>query len=521
MKCEEGEPGVITWRPDHDTPDTVYYQCFTHRYLGWKINVLDRCDSRGAQASEIDEIYVQPDAPETLVPASSIRHETKVKPNNLFLLQDETGPVSKINGENKAGAPEISKMITDGILAAEALEETAKNHKIQQQRNNDDAVPILHNNGEPIRTSGIEPLPIFLTPPKSSIARPFRHDNRPPFPEQDGSSQYIFPLKGNQPFRNGPPFQGDYKRLSVEPIRKQYGDSYHHHGSMPQKISLPPQPLRRDYAVNLKVLPASFPPQSLQKQMQRNSGPKKQFPLKEKEFHASPQSGFGFKPDSVVVESGFTPIMRRQDDDTVETDRKDEIEENIEYEDETYDDEGAEETGSHKQRRSNAETNPFDDNDDDIESLPTNSELLIKTLEPMFIPSPPDSTNATKLAKKKYAADDLQFMEIENGEDKMAMAGERHAYYLPPDPKMKSTKIFPAGTVVTFDGKALKDMPFLKSGSALYPIMPRHINNPSTEQLKHLPQFGPFKGEIPPLSPELMVPHLSIDALKRKSKSST
>lgn len=52
LKCEEGEPGVITWRPDENTPDTVYYQCFTHRYLGWKINVLDSCDSNG-QSSKL------------------------------------------------------------------------------------------------------------------------------------------------------------------------------------------------------------------------------------------------------------------------------------------------------------------------------------------------------------------------------------------------------------------------------------------------------------------------------------
>jgi hypothetical protein len=31
LKCDEGEPGVITWTPDQNTPDTVYYQCFTHR----------------------------------------------------------------------------------------------------------------------------------------------------------------------------------------------------------------------------------------------------------------------------------------------------------------------------------------------------------------------------------------------------------------------------------------------------------------------------------------------------------
>lgn len=52
LKCEEGEPGVITWRPDENTPDTVYYQCFTHRYLGWKINVLDSCDI-GGQSSKL------------------------------------------------------------------------------------------------------------------------------------------------------------------------------------------------------------------------------------------------------------------------------------------------------------------------------------------------------------------------------------------------------------------------------------------------------------------------------------
>lgn len=26
LTCEQGEPGVIQWTPDQDTPDTVYYQ---------------------------------------------------------------------------------------------------------------------------------------------------------------------------------------------------------------------------------------------------------------------------------------------------------------------------------------------------------------------------------------------------------------------------------------------------------------------------------------------------------------
>lgn len=44
LHCEEGEPALLQWTPDNDTPDVVYYQCYTHRYLGWKIRVVDSCD---------------------------------------------------------------------------------------------------------------------------------------------------------------------------------------------------------------------------------------------------------------------------------------------------------------------------------------------------------------------------------------------------------------------------------------------------------------------------------------------
>ena len=36
--CPKGA-AVYTWRPTKDTPDLVYYQCATHAFLGWKINV--------------------------------------------------------------------------------------------------------------------------------------------------------------------------------------------------------------------------------------------------------------------------------------------------------------------------------------------------------------------------------------------------------------------------------------------------------------------------------------------------
>lgn len=45
LKCDESsQPAAFSWTPDANTPDNLYYQCFTHRWLGWKIRVVDSCD---------------------------------------------------------------------------------------------------------------------------------------------------------------------------------------------------------------------------------------------------------------------------------------------------------------------------------------------------------------------------------------------------------------------------------------------------------------------------------------------
>lgn len=145
LKCDAGEPGVITWKPDRNTPDTVYYHCFTHRYLGWKIHVHDSCDGIGANggdnigaaASDRHEIREPAPVREDYAAESSIRHETKVSPNDNFLLKHQT---DLIKNHNMNGTPpklsfeitkssEITKLISDGIRAAEALEESLlRNH---------------------------------------------------------------------------------------------------------------------------------------------------------------------------------------------------------------------------------------------------------------------------------------------------------------------------------------------------------------------------------------------------------
>ncbi|KAL7731006.1 hypothetical protein ACLKA6_014229 [Drosophila palustris] len=166
LKCDAGEPGVISWKPDKNTPDTVYYHCFTHRYLGWKIHVHDTCDgiggaSEGIGAAASDRHEIREPAPvrEDYAAESSIRHETKVSPNDNFLLKHQT---DLIKNHNMNGTPpklsfeitkssEITKLISDGIRAAEALEESLLRNQTIHAAADPQSPPSTHikDNGGP------------------------------------------------------------------------------------------------------------------------------------------------------------------------------------------------------------------------------------------------------------------------------------------------------------------------------------------------------------------------------------
>ncbi|XP_065916173.1 protein Skeletor, isoforms B/C-like [Dysidea avara] len=47
VSCEgdESEAAILTWTPDDNTPDLVYYQCANHFHLGWSIEVMNGTDS--------------------------------------------------------------------------------------------------------------------------------------------------------------------------------------------------------------------------------------------------------------------------------------------------------------------------------------------------------------------------------------------------------------------------------------------------------------------------------------------
>ncbi|XP_054266957.1 protein Skeletor, isoforms B/C isoform X2 [Macrosteles quadrilineatus] len=41
LMCDDGDPAYLNWTVAEETPNLLYYQCYTHQNLGWKIHVVD------------------------------------------------------------------------------------------------------------------------------------------------------------------------------------------------------------------------------------------------------------------------------------------------------------------------------------------------------------------------------------------------------------------------------------------------------------------------------------------------
>uniref|UniRef100_A0A2A4IWG9 DOMON domain-containing protein n=1 Tax=Heliothis virescens TaxID=7102 RepID=A0A2A4IWG9_HELVI len=120
LVCEEGNPGVVTWVPDRNTPDTVYYQCFTHRHLGWKINVVDECDAQEGEESRVAAIVLPPD---DLRGDESVQVPTRLSPDRNFI--DERRKIQKIIN-TKTNYDDFSRIKSDSGLTGEVYPETDK-----------------------------------------------------------------------------------------------------------------------------------------------------------------------------------------------------------------------------------------------------------------------------------------------------------------------------------------------------------------------------------------------------------
>lgn len=572
LKCDEGEPGIITWQPDDNTPNTVYYQCFTHRHLGWKINVLDSCES--AQASEIDEVFVEPETDEDgLLLDASQRYETKIRPNEIFLLQHEKDLIKNHNMNEQppkiqfdlSKNSEINKIIAEGIKAAEALEEsiakpTANHSNIDHDHTKTKPIPSTNQISKP------QPAAYPTLPSKdiqipnnvvvnsnlalSEYLRPPNVPNGPLFrpvqlPQRRPTATVIIERRrpGSNPYRPyivpQPSMIINHYKKPISPLIRPFvsqskpikaiapflvlgqssADQYPLRKTFEQKISRAPQHIDANVQVknfhrdNLPIKHQSkvTPPDQHQSKSSHSENTKKKpfreapvkahtknvfktpYVIKEENLHQpSVQHNTGFQPDSVIVEGGFRPIVkRRMDDDAYNASGND-----------------------NNNRRRDDNVSDIDDNGEG-DALFVNQDAENKHFEPMFIPSPLDSINTSnsKLLVNEKLMDN---MDVEDGDDKMMMAGERvdTYYYLPPDNRKIPGQVYPEGSVVTYDGKAVLDYSLV---NPLPPPLPSKNNFlfssghlSKTEQLiRNTPQFGPFHGEFPPLAPDFVPPEVA------------
>lgn len=225
----------------------------------------------------------------------------------------------------------------------------------------------------------------------------------------------------------------------------------------------------------------------------------------------TPAVNTGFKPDSIVIESGFKPIIREP-----LMAAEDKI---AEYE------------GNNVNRREDTDV------EEDYEEAPQYinhnhaypSDKITETFEPMFIPSPPDhllsNNDQTKeVFPSNHAKEDRPhpvYVKTEselnalfgkknmnrNVPNDMVMESDKVSpQYLPPvpkNPKEHSQKLSSDQTFTTYDGKtvsaaSLTSVPEIKSSPKIFSSkLPAN-----TELLLKTPQFGPFKGEIPPVIAE-------------------
>lgn len=285
------------------------------------------------------------------------------------------------------------------------------------------------------------------------------------------------------------------------PLDQQMTPTKHHNVRIPS--TPPPEP----HSTTLRLRIPSPQPQ-----------PQPHEEIKSSDFmgeHADPSPlppavNTGFSPNTIVIESGFKPIIREPLMDRVGD----------------YDD------GSSSNRREDTDV------EEDYEESPqyitnhaykTPSDKITETFEPMFIPSPPDHMIPTNDRTKEifpsnHAKEDRphpvyvktetelnalfskQNMEKEVPPEMVMESDRVSPQYLPPDPKLPkehSQKLaINEETFTTYDGKTvsaatLTSVPDIKSIAGPKIFSSKLPSN--TELLLKTPQFGPFKGEIPPL----------------------
>ncbi|XP_011646237.1 protein Skeletor, isoforms D/E isoform X2 [Pogonomyrmex barbatus] len=597
LECDPGTPGVVQWTPDENTPDTVYYQCFSHRYLGWKINVLDSCNvtETSAAASEKHEVYAKPggDRGQDLEYGASIV-PSKVTPTAEFLHQQHvhhshgeyghryphhhSATNSKLsvshpqlltnanNNYDRLQSSSSSSSLSENAYGARPKdayradeEQPHQQSKKQQQQEKQQHLSsaTAHEQSSSLRTG------THLT----ELAREIQHtatnqelsnliaDHQRPSLNHGTRLPYVTAVDDTQlPFSRAPHHYASnyhhYVRHQLPPPPHRYYRqpepprtqlmiirrpvTLTRHPTMLQTLqqaanmittgalSLPfpfsltsPSPSPRPILIErkksvvyrpvtvttLKTTPRTTvdkimsPPERFLAKIdakqrtkfeakvgsgsdvsENRLGPSSSWKL------LKPARNTGFNPDSIVIESGFKPIIRNVVDRTPDVAQK-----RLSVTSGSWQDGGHRKNGDYR---------------------------TIDEFSPVFVPSLPVTTsavdNSRKRKKKTSPArspprlDDLDDME-------MAADLRLDTYYLPPIGRTRPEELpspSSSGVLITYDGKRLRDSTGL--ARSITDIEHRGKDRLTSDILSRTPQFGKFQGELPPLIPGEMRENNSI-----------
>ncbi|XP_078051829.1 uncharacterized protein LOC144477975, partial [Augochlora pura] len=550
LTCDMGDPGYVEWTPDNNTPDTVYYQCFTHRYLGWKINVLDSCDvGESASASENHEVRVHPmeqQQRDDLEGSSSIRVASKVTPTAEFLQQHlhhgEPGLRYQYHPSTNHG-----KL---GASYTQLLTTANNNNNLNNNNNNNNNYVRLQS---PSSSSSYEEQ--FGT--KSPYVAPHRHHDEDVLQKHHNHHHHyhhhqLAPAYRDQPMMAGnrhatsssqyPPSRQQIVEIEQElhqqpsnqqlsnlvadgprpmslgmkyvpqivysrPVSHHYAANYHHLYHHAPHHHIVHQPEQRTQLMLIKrpvmtsrrpMLQSSHPQPTMQRPV---------FLERKKAVYRPAPSTYRRTSEKLAPQQQIIKLKK------IEPKLPNKLESKVS----TVDVSNLFPVPLKPAR--NTGFNPDSivieggfkpiiksvDRSDDLaekriseEKEPPAQEPLnhrtVDSFEPVFIPSPPVPTVDTAKKSKKKS-------KLRPGDaDDMEMAADRtNAYYLPPiassgpkDPPPSS------GVLITYDGKRLKDSSLARSISAIDDYRGRL----SSDILSRTPQFGRFKGELPVSVPE-------------------
>ncbi|KAL1138269.1 hypothetical protein AAG570_009958, partial [Ranatra chinensis] len=480
--CDRGEPGVITWTPDRDTPDTVYYQCFVHRYLGWKINVLDECDVGGEPAASEpipSRVKPRPEHAQELISRPSIRVTTRVKPdlppsqsiisqNSLSTKSSFPYEIITTRGDNSTGKDVIpvTEDVDEGPVEEGSDNETSTvaNKPAQEAAHSNTtmvdqatALPLIHrpyNKMNPPRNGG-------------GFRRPGRPQHRPYHVQQQQRPHRPHPIQSSAPSQNRPIVVK--KPLMRIPQRPQNTISRHPPPTLVLTNRMPPKP---QYVHKFKKPVPHIASLEMMEKNRNKMHPSQMIGHSSGEGLPAfpPAVNTGFNPGSLVIESGFRPILQNR---TVTA--QDRISDYIEEE---------------------------EDNVEGVinmaEEAAPSAESQTEMFEPVFVPSPLDSRKQTKKPsmgepgkKRRIVVRRPVYKKKEF--DETAMANEKRETFRPaPMGSHKRIKSEKRPVVLAYDGKEV-------AGVVPPPGAGAERTRPGgSALLTQSPQFGPFRGEVPP-----------------------